>query len=790
MGGRINLVVEQTLTGITGLSPLRLMEHAGFRPDIAAGSMWQYAVECPVCHEQALIKGDRITCQPACPMRYARLVDLIARQVGGRYKAIPAMLEQRVRGLRSIPLWRESGAIYCQNAQRLRWLSMLAHGDIKQADTARMAQIDAWANKMRMHHLLDDRTAILIDAQTVGSIYLTVGSMPLFKGEALGIFYWIDAATPVAVRLLDPHNERIINFMPFGAAISGMHLPADSRVLRGRLADITETEPGVRQEMFMTSSGVIGPMEDLVIPDSGNTMAWPSWGKLFTACPNCKLRTPQGDISRDAYVRQVLLARTADDQWPLQCTTMVECLEPSRECLDEVQAELRARGLMRAAAGLRGARLTAVIYSDNRWRLLRTPAGYAAQDVATNDERALTNFCLDPLHNVVFAETAEVEHEMTLDLPGITASVRVAGTDLQTASKLQEALRLHTAKTQVDGLPTVVDTALSQKLLLPWLRRQAAALEQRPGRAMLGWTLSRDTFQSSGWRLSADSYQEVPVVLKTSIATLSCFDSSPQPSVPLPENLPQPARDLLAVVAALMARYYVRSKVRAVSVMNGGPARVLCRALFRGFGQVREYELTTFRNNQSLPGIEGHPLLATGYNSAQAEACAIPAVFLTDTGYAVQPFDETALSLITACARWTLQRVAEWLISTEGREVAERPAFRWTLGLMEEGAIIMRQACHLEAWEITAPELPALQRWAGSLQPENCGACLEQTEDGRLRIMSPQGGPDVRDLALELLLLGIPSACESTYLLTQAGPFTALLSDYWGRPPMLAEAHV
>jgi hypothetical protein len=444
---------------------------------------------------------------------------------------------------------------------------------------------------------------------------------------------------------------------------------------------------------------------------------------------------------------------------------------------------------MKAASGLRGARLTAVVYADNKWRLCRKPSGYVVQDIVTSDERMLTNFCLDPLHNVVFAETSEVEHSMILDLPGVTATVRIGSTDLQSPAKLQEALRLHTAKAQIEGLPTVFDTLLCQKLLLPWIRRQSSTLEQKPGRAMLGWTPARDVFQAAGWRLSADSYQELPVTLKTSIPTLACFDSMPGPSMPLPENLPQPARDLLAMVAALMARYYVRTKVRAVSVQNGGPARTLCRALFRGFGQTREFEMTTFRNTTGVPGLEGYPLLATGYNPAQAEACAVPAVFLTDTGYAVQTFDETTLPLITACARWTLQRVAEWLISTEGREVSERPAFRWAMGLMEEGALIMRQACQLEDWEITAPELPAMQRLVDLLQPESAGSAMVVLDGGSLRVTPPPGGPDPRDLVLELMLLGIPAACEEGCFTTQTIPFAAMLGDYWGRPPILTEAH-
>jgi len=783
---QLNLVVEQTLAELTGMSPLRLLEIAGFAPEVADSIDWQYTMACPVCGRPLQILGDRVR---RCAMESARLIDVLARRHGGNYHETGAMLEREIRGLRDKPRWHESGRLYCKNAQRLRWLALLARGLTRQADNPAIVQLASWAAKMEHEQLLEDGTAQLLDGVSVQSLYRTLGLVPVLRDNAIGLFYWLDDATPAAVKLVaNSRKADSVEFFTFGAAVTGLHLPAhDTRIIHGTIGPVLQQRRGQRQDTWLVGSGVHGPGEAMVVLDNRSPTIWPAWGRLFAACPACRIRTANGDITRDDYAREELLKRTMLDTWPLLCSTIVECLEPSRECLDSVQTELRARGLMRAAAGLRSARMAATVWSDARWRLSRTPMGYIVQDLRTDDERQITNFCLDPLHNVVFAETSEVEHVLVMDLPGSTAEVRVQGADLQNPSKLQDALRMHAARTQSDGLPTVVDNSLCSKLLLPWLRRISASLDQRPGRAMLGWTADRAVFQSAGWRLTADSYQEAPVALKTSLPALACFDSTPQPSAPLPEQLPQPAQDLLAMVAALMARHHVRSKVRAVAVQNSGPARALCRALFRGFGQTRELELTTFRNTQSVPGIDGHPLLATGYNSAQAEACAIPAVFLTETGYSVQTFDEMFLPRITACARWTLQRVAEWLLSTDGREFAERPAFRWALGLMEEGAEIMRLACKLEAWEITAPELPALQKLVRLLQPEDTRGCFTLIDDTRMRITSPDEGPDARDLALELLLLGIPAACEGTTLTTQVVPFTMLLQDYWGRPPILSE---
>jgi hypothetical protein len=779
----INIVIDQTLADLSGTTTLRLLEAAGYRPEVADDLDHQYAMTCPACGGRLRLAGDRATCVRGCLLESARLIDVLARSCGNHVK-VGQMLEQRIRGLRDKPRWRESGKLYCKNAQRLRWLALLGRGTLEQTDNIRMSQLLSWATRNHMGGIIEDGTARIIDAATVHSLYLTTGNMPVVRGEALAVFYWLDDITPVACRLISSKcKPDTVVIAPFGTAVTGLHLPVTSaRILQQELP--LEQPRDSRIDAWLSGTGTGGPFSQMVVLDTRLPQSWPAWGKLLGSCPNCRIR--QGsDVTRDDYVRQELLARTSGDRWPILCTTLVDSLEPSRECLDALQAELRARGMMTAAAGLRGARLTATLWSDSRWRLCRTPAGYMVQDTTTNDERQITNFCLDPVHNVVFAETSEVEHQMVMDLPGLTTGCRIAGADLQGPSKLQDALRMHTARMQINGLPTVIDNLLCNKLLLPWLRRGVATLEQHPGRSMIGWTANRQVFQSAGWRLSADSFQETQVVLKTSIPALACFDSQPQPSIPLPENLPQAAKDLLAVVAALMARHYVRSKVRAVSVQNSSPARAICRAVFKGFGQVREFEFTTFRNTQNVPGIEGHPLLATGYNAAQAEACAVPAVFLTETGYAVQAADEMTLALVTSCSRWVLQRIAEWLMATDGREVSERPAFRWILGLMEEGADIMRKACHLEAWEITAPELPALQRFVRLMQPENTGSCLTLLDASRLQLVSPSGGPDIRDLALELLLLGIPASVDNGVLVTQAPAFSALLQDYWGEAPSL-----
>lgn len=776
---------EDELPEIAGVPSVRLLEAAGFRPDVSSG-FYAFTVACPCCGESLGVDGDRIYCQPSCSLHRARLVDALSYKLGCKHTALRRELESRAPWLRKRPKWRELITAYLRGAGNLHWLNLAAKGFLSPDDNINISRLRSWTEKNEIHKMLEDGTSVLLDAKTASKLASMATGMPQTSKEKFALFHWIDNATPVSVTLAGiDANPRRIDFRPFAVASTGLHLNTDGRrVLWEDISCLDLNGGSTRHDVWISGGGVDGPTCPTVVIDRGTRDDWLGWGKLFGGCRDCLIRKDGQDEPLDSWLMRLLVKLTENDQWPVSATTAVECLCAPGNGVTRILGELQARDRVHASRELRGRMLTATVWSDDKYQLKRTAAGMLLHDRRQGTDREICNFLIDAECSVVFPETTEFIHEMVVEVQGSKFNAEINSGDLHTVSKFQDSLRISAAKSGCETLPMVTDHALCSKFLLPWLRKTVAGAKQVLGRAMLGWNPERTVFQSATWRLTDDDWHEAEVRLKTSLPALACFDSTAVPTDADILSLPQPAKDMLAIVAALTARYYVRTRVKAVCVQNSSAARGLLKAIFRGFGQLRELEMNAFRGLQALQGIQGHPLLATGFTQTQAEGLPMPVVMLSDTGYAVQSHDEELASKITACSRWMLQSVATWLLATEGKEFSERHAFRFSLGLMDEGARIIQSACSLHAWEITIPEFPALQRMVENLKPEKAFDRFVLLDESRAKIMC---GDLVKanDLTMELLLLGIAAKDDEGGLVVQAAPLITLLQDYWGVSPML-----
>lgn len=781
----IQAAVEDTLPEIAGVPAVRLLEAAGFQPSVATGE-FAFTVKCPCCGGPLGVDSDRVRCRPGCVLHHGRLVDALAYKLKCKHKSLRRVLEDRAKWLEKKPNWCERITDYLRAAGKLHWLNLAAKGHLTAKDNIDLSRLRSWVAKADMNPLIQDGTAVLLDANTVEKLGTVATGMPGPCKEMLALFYWLDDATPVAVSLGAPQvDPQRITFQSFAVAITGLHLPAHgSRTLWQSSDCLLHNNTDIRHESWISGNGAFGPQIPVAVVDRNMPEDWLGWGSILLGCPNCSIHAEGKDETPHAWLMQTLLRLTANDKWPVQASALVECLCTPGDGVTSILGEMQARGRANAAKQLRGRMLTATVWSDDKYQLKRTALGMLVHDMRQGTSREIGNFLIDASCNIVFPETSEIVHEMIVEVRGTRFPVEIGSGDLHSATKFQDALRIGSAHSGVGVLPMISDQSACTKHMLPWLRRTAAVAKQVVGRSMLGWNPERTAFQSSAWRLTCDSWTESETRIKTSVPALACFDSKPMPADANVQGLPQPARDMLAMIAGLVARYYVRSRVKAVCVQNSAAARGLLKSIFRGFGQIRELEMNAFRGIQALQGIQGHPLLATGITQAQADNLPMPVVMLSDTGYSVQGHSDDDSSKITACSRWVLQRIVDWLLVTEGKDFSEKHAFRFSLGLMDEGSQVLLKACALQSWEITIPEFPALQRLVMDVRPEQAWDRFVLLDESRAKIMC---GDLVRtnDLTMELLLLGIHAKDEDGSLIVPAAPLITLLQDYWGVSPML-----
>ncbi|MEN6605127.1 MAG: hypothetical protein ABFD86_22185 [Bryobacteraceae bacterium] len=773
-----------TLPDIAGAPSVRLLEAAGFRPDVS--DTHAFKVTCPCCGGDLGVDGDRVYCAPWCKLGQGRLADALAYELKCSHRGLRERLERRAGWLTRNQRWRERASRYLGGASLLHWVNLMARGFIIPHDNIDLSRLRSWSEKTGIAPLVNDRTAVLLDAATTSRLVERVTGIPGPRHCSVALFHWRDEVTPVSVTIAGPYADtRRIDLQKFAVAVTGLHLASPSRrLLWSDVSRVLANRPGTARNDAWISGGGEGvvPVPAAVV-DRGERADWSGWGRLAAGCTNCVVLSDGVEISFQDWLGKTLIRLTDGDVWPPDASAVVECL--AHVGGDKVVAELTARGRAYAARCLRERLLHAVVWSDDKHQLRRNESGMLLKDRRVDSDREICNFSLDAVRNIVFPETSEVVHELQVNVRDSRFIAGVSATELHTSPKLQDALRMGAAKHGCDVLPMISDHAAGAKYLLPWLRRRCADAPQVLGRALLGWNPERTVFQGNSWRLTEDTWSEGEVILM-SLPAFECFDTGPVPSDGSVAGLSQPSRDILAMIAGMVARFHVRSKVRAICVQNSPAARALCRALFRGFGQVRELELSAIRGPSILQGVQGHPLLASGGNAVMAEALPACAVVLSDTGYVVRDFDEAEAQKLTACARWALQKIAEWLLVTGGREVEEKHAFRYSLALMEEGAAALRKAADLDAWDTTVPEFPSLRKLVADVSPADAHRRFLLIDETSARIFCA-GAARPTDLAIELMLLGIPAKDEDGSLVVPAAPLITLLQDYWGESPLLVE---
>lgn len=757
----------RTIAEFAGTTNLQILLAAGVRPATPNNEDCDFTLPCPYCDKHLRMRGDRLRCEaPDCEFGTARIVDFLAAQLKGYQEIRKFMVHNFPNNSRD----RVSGELgsFLNQAETRHWLRGLVRKGIPEQGvvTARLLTLLRKKGYARL---------------ATGGNFHAMDSKILRKMRDRRLDVPSDPC--LAVPLWSPDGE-------FGGFA---FLTKPLKVVRfGEDPVLTAWRPSRIGDLDF--SGALAAAE-LAVRD-GRPVVPPAFAFPTSSAPahRFNIRSPKPN----SFVELGLLLRQLPDlhvdnqpvgEWfttavQQGCTPgmstcvrrLLEACPPTTALQFKMEQALLAAGKLAAASELRAMSHSRELFRQGQGAVQVSPGGYVL--TAADEEIRLTNFSLVLHDNLVFDDLSDVWHTGTLESSGNRWVVTLNSGELANTAKLEHALRGQSPAGS--ALPTVLEPAKVAKILLPWWRRQVAELPQKIGVSSIGWSPDRRRFQGAGWYVDLDKVTQEPVIFRPDVAALRVFDSGAAAAdMQLVADLPPAARDMVAMLAATLCRVYVRSKVIGVTIQNSNPARNLCGALFRAFGQKGAYEMNSnLRNHTFIAGIAGHPLLAVGYNPLQAASCRLPCFFLTEQGYSVEEGDYRA---VTLTARWILQRVVSWLLATEGASFEERRAFHYQVSLIKEGTAAIAAACKMDPWEVSPPSLPYLEALVAPRSAATIGEIMKIRE-GDVVIATNNPG----DLVAELLAAGMPATRDGSHVAVPVLQLSPLLADYFGESPCFA----
>lgn len=756
----------RNLFEFTGYSPLRVLRALGIKVWVDAISEFEFDATCPMCGEAAGLAEDSAKCKDTtCEFGHSRTVDLLAHHLGGYEKILNRMVSE-LPEIQDHALFGELPN-YIRTAHLRYWLKDQV-GKNYGKDIAEGARVMGLVRRSGYNRIVDEEYVKVLTSSALK--VLADAGYPVPKLPRAVMPLWTLDAEFAGVAFMDNHPP--VSFFPHRALLGGRTGGAClglTRAIRMTERALCDGAPPLCPIIIPPSPRPTYSTVDVEPPDDQTLL---EMGGMQLALPNA---TIAGVPIDDWLLKEVTssgnaaLSRRA-------CRVLAAC-EISTSLQFRMEQAFAESGNLAMVREIRNRLADRTLFESGGFKVRVSPHGYLADN--SREEIKLTNFTIRMTRNLIFSDISLVYHEAEVEMAGQRWEVVLAGADISHPVKLQTAIRGQSNGSE--RLPVIISPAKVQSLILPWLRQAVADLPPALGVSNLGWSADRNRFQGAGWMLSADTANEERVIFQPDVEAFRCFSATPIRSAPCaPMEMPQAARDLTAMIAGLICRCYVRSRVRAVEVQNTHPARTLLKMVFAALGQRKPFDMpTNLRTHKYVQGLVGHPFLAFGYNHLQIASCPLPAVFLADTGYAVGDGDYSG---VTLTATWIFRAVVSWLLATEGQEFEEKSAFHYATQLQLEGAEAITKAAKLEAWEVSPPVLPILEKAIRSFTAATVGEVCRVDGDSIL-ILSENPG----DLLVELLGAGVPAARGKLGVKVSAMQLTPLLFDFFGAAPVYRE---
>ena len=429
-----------------------------------------------------------------------------------------------------------------------------------------------------------------------------------------------------------------------------------------------------------------------------------------------------------------------------EAVRLIEAAAPPREEIASMSEFFRTQGKLTLAEEILAHLDNRVISSDGSRTVRETASTYTLETLI--NKATIANFTIRFSHNVLFSDQSDLFHAGTMICGRDSIPVVLKGDALGSPKSLEGALQSQfAARNKKDAmLPVVSDPATFRNHVLPYLKTCTASLGAADGVSALGWSMDRQRYHLPGLMIDMDGRRPGASFFHPHQPALKMFE----PELVWPDvctsEFPKAARDLISMILAQAARYYLRLQMKPLCVNNASGSRSLALALAKALGQKDVYEVNSnVRDTSPTPGVRGYPLLAHGHSYQQAQTSSAAIVLLTDGGYSGTDEDTFGtLETIGRTMQHSLLRVIEWLLETAGEGYVEVPSHDYNYSLLKEGSWLAETVCRMQPWELVDSH-DALDAWLGRHGYEKLCAQMRLTADMRLIIPESMRAPGLEN---------------------------------------------
>ncbi len=799
------------------LSSLTALDIAGVRPRRQPDGAYSHA--CVACGSAARTGGWHTQCSdPSCNYQVLSPLDTLAARFNGNYERAAAFVNDELRRTAVTP------EMVLSEMNRRRVLDFWLHHCLKQPTTLQGASQVSALREKGWYLLPSQKNMTVLTGPTIVKLIEMAMATGAEFPDALLSQHGSSAAAFVVQSI--PHTiDRIVITTGRGSewpvvwhrkrvgitGLIGMEpehlLAADYRTaltLQRRLHDLGHTrevsalyvsrkDPATRETWrpdINKMRTVVAGTEDIV------TMSafYDSFPLTTDTVPSVHLRrlVAVSDVEAVSWswMRRSYLAAAIDGSKREISDTAIRLLEkahPSREEISWLIQRYREQGRLELAEDIKRHMDNRVIFDDGKLSIRETASDYVIDYGGSTS--SISNFAIQFTHNLFFRDSVDVFHAGRLTYGRTSMEIAVSSHAVDNLNELQKTVRhqmlVRHANSAPEHLPTIIDAGNMRRYVLPYFRRQVSSLPSREGFCNLGWTADRAMFVGPGIKVTMNGRESGAIACHPNVAQLKHFVNDISWDVGFSADLPTPARDLVSMILASCARFFVKGVTKPVCVQHSPAARHLLTTMFAAIGQREIFELNpNLRDLSSTHGLRGYPFLTTGYNAAQSMGAKFGHVLLTDTGYCVN--DEVSQELAEAAGRslqFGLLRLVEWCLATGGSEFSEVPALHYNSSLLREGKWLVENVCELQPWEVSDLGLIHLENLLAQIPVDDVPRRMK-IKDGTTLTASLHGLDWDRDAVRgDLQILRTVCEGEGDDLVMGAVEVLPALETYYGRRP-------
>lgn len=387
---------------------------------------------------------------------------------------------------------------------------------------------------------------------------------------------------------------------------------------------------------------------------------------------------------------------------------------------------------------------TQMVYHDENVELYTSAEGYFVKKGKTGNKTYVTNFTLQVVGNIVFADSLDVFHRTKVCINGKDYIADLRPQDIDKSSDLELAVR---SKLNVADngaiLPTVRDRALMRNVS-SYLREQISRAPQVEGIPFLGWNGHRTRFFGPFFSIEGESVVTKEMNFHPNIAEFNCFTNHTRYDRSFCDALPFAITKIISQAVSVLVRSYLNIPTKPIPIHNNKYGRVLVESLFESIGQLKPISINMNIRQKDLPGINGYPVYAVADSKDDMKNIPYPVFLLCDGGVVIEnDYSPGVLVAAGQSFRHVMYKTLEWLMATKAKTFDKMSAVNYVDAYAAEGSVIICGVCQLEKWLDATVEFKNLETFLSKVSFDKANECITHDLTKHVVTLDLSSRPDV-----------------------------------------------